>query len=316
MQVEGDDLYHLYIYISVYADNLESLKFILSRIESLIYSMEITSRRATYRNEQTFQSVLPLFINHKDVKGAARRNVLTSGLSSTYPFISSELCDSDGVLMGYNYHNSSLVIVDRFDTSKYKNANEVVLGTTGSGKSYKVKLDAERHRMQGTTVMIIDPDREYKKLCQCLGGTYVKLGPSSSNFVNIMDIRKSSFEDSLEEGQSLLASKIQKLHAFFSLVFSDITPSEKSLLDDKLIQTYELKGINFDDSSLLDNTPLQNINLEKRFKQMPLLSDLYELLEQDPNTKRLATLLKPMLRAHCRYLTNIQMLTFQINLLL
>ncbi len=311
MQINREDLYYLYLYITVYADDFKDLEYNLQRIEGLCAGMGLQTRRAGFRQEQAFICSLPLGINSKDLKGATRRNVLTSGLTSTYPFVSTELCDNDGVLIGYNEHNKSLVIIDRFNTGLYKNANMCILGTSGAGKSYLVKLLALRHRYLDITQMIIDPDREYGGVCNALEGTLLRVGPSSTTFINVMEIRESSFEEENDSGDSinkgLLASKINKLHTFFSLIFLDMTPTEKAYLDEKLVECYAGREITFDDNTLYDDTPTDRISVKRRFKsagQMPILEDLYKLLKKDTKTEKLASQLRPYIDGSLKFFNN------------
>ena len=113
-------------------------------------------------------------INHKDVKEATKKNILTEGLGATYPFISSSICDTNGIFIGKNIYNNSLIFVDRYDQEKYKNANMCVFGTSGAGKSYYIKLNILRYRLFGIEQYVIDPEREYTGLCNKLEGTLLK----------------------------------------------------------------------------------------------------------------------------------------------
>ena len=117
--------------------------------------------RAYFRQEQSFKAILPLMENSIDVKEASKRNVLTSGLLATYPFISSAIFDETGIFIGTNIYNNSLVFIDRYDKNKYKNANICIFGTSGAGKSFYTKLLILRCRLLGIEQYIIDPDREY-----------------------------------------------------------------------------------------------------------------------------------------------------------
>ena len=150
-------------------------------------------------------------INSEDVKITARRNVLTSSLVCTYPFISSSIFDEDGIFIGTNIYNNSLVFIDRFNKEKYKNANMCVFGTSGAGKSFFIKLLVLRYRLLGIEQYIIDPDREYTNICKELNGTILKIGPSSKTYINVFDIR----EESIEENSGYLVTKIGKLIRFF-----------------------------------------------------------------------------------------------------
>ena len=306
MQLESEDPYYLYLLVSIYAENKAELEERIRSIEAKIESMDIVARRADYRNEMGFKATLPLHQLSPELKKSTARNALTTGLATTYPFVSSEFCDNDGIFMGVNEHNQSMVIVDIFNTSLYKNANMVVLGTSGAGKTFLLQIIALRNRLQGINVMLIAPlkGHEFRRSCESIGGQFIRISPASGDCINIMEIRKSSLEIDLQDesldsngepsknsNSSLLLSKIQKLHIFFSLVFPDLTIEERQYLDDKLIEVYRLKGITFDNESLYSEE-IDRASNERKFKLMPILGDLYELLAKDHNTTRMALLLK------------------------
>ena len=133
IQVNNEDIYYLYIYVCVYSQDLNQIDNILNKIEGIIESKGLHTRRAYFRQEQSFKAILPLMENSIDVKEAAKRNVLTSGLLATYPFISSAIFDETGIFIGTNIYNNSLVFIDRYDKNKYKNANICIFGTSGAG---------------------------------------------------------------------------------------------------------------------------------------------------------------------------------------
>ena len=185
--------------------------------------------------------------NREIIKEAGKRNILTTGLLSTYPFISSTIFDKNGIFIGTNIYNNSLVFIDRYNTDKYKNANICIFGTSGAGKSFYTKLLILRYKLLGIKQYIIDPDREYNKICEKLKGVEIKLGPTSNTYINVLEIRK----ESIEEGESgYLAIKISKLIGFFNLIFGEMNEEEKALLEEKLIEVYNFKNINFNDKSL------------------------------------------------------------------
>ena len=216
MQINNEDLYFLYIYINIFSEDLKELEYSLNKIEGLLQSKGMQTKRANFREEQIFLSTIPLMENNIDIKDVSKRNVLTSGLLSTYPFISSSIFDEKGIFIGKNIYNNSLVFIDRYDTNKYKNANMCIFGTSGAGKSFYTKLLILRYRLLGIEQYIIDPDREYLNLCRELKGTEIKLGPSSNTYVNILEIRKESIEDS---NNGYLATKIRKAYWFFPYGF-------------------------------------------------------------------------------------------------
>mgnify|MGYP004526757679 FL=1 len=302
MQVNNEDLYFLYIYVNIFADNLKDLNFYLNSIEGLMQSKGMQTRRANFREEQVFKSCLPIMENDVDIKNSARRNILTSGLISTYPFITSSIFDEEGIFIGKNIYNNSLIFVDRYNTEKYRNANMCIFGTSGAGKSFYTKLLILRYRLMGIEQYVIDPEREYVNLAKELNGTEIKIGPSSNTFVNVFDIR----EESLEDGEKgYLATKIAKLIGFFNLIFGELNEEEKAILEDKIIELYNSKNINFDDESLF----IENKNniISKKFKSsldMPILEEFYDILKNDEKTKKFSIKLIPFIKGSLNFFNN------------
>ena len=244
-------------------------------------------------------------INHKDVKSVTKRNVLTSGLLGTYPFISSSLFDENGIFVGTNIYNNSLVFVDRYDNSKYKNANMCIFGTSGAGKSFYTKLLIIRNRLLGIEQYIIDPEREYQPIIKELDGTLIKIGPESKTFINILEIRQESLE---ENEKGYLATKIPKVLGFLNLIFGNIDEEEKAVLEEKLIKCYKKKGINFNDESLYKSIGQERVF--KHSKDMPILEDLYNILDEDERTKKFKIKLTPFVKGSLKFFnqyTNIKL---------
>lgn len=302
MQVNNEDLYFLYIYVDIFADNIKELEYYLNNIEGIMQSKGMQTRRANFREEQIYKSCLPIMENNIDIKNSAKRNVLTSGLLSTYPFITSSIFDEEGIFIGKNIYNNSLIFVDRYNTNKYKNANMCIFGTSGAGKSFYTKLLILRYRLMGIEQYVIDPEREYINLVKELNGTEIKIGPSSNTYINIFDIR----EESLEEGEKgYIATKIAKLIGFFNLIFGELNEEEKAILEEKIIEVYEIKNINFDDESLyIEN---KNNIISKKFKSnfdMPILEDFYNILNKDEKTKKFAIKLIPFIKGSLNFFNN------------
>ena len=296
IQLNNEELYFLYIYINLYADEIKELEYNLNKIEGISQSKGMQTRRANFRQEECFLAGLPLMENKKIIKESAKRNILTSGLLSTYPFISSTIFDKNGIFIGTNIYNNSLVFIDRYDTDKYKNANICIFGTSGAGKSFYTKLLILRYKLLGIKQYIIDPDREYNKICENLKGVEIKIGPTSSTYVNVLEIRK----ESIEEGErGYLAIKISKLIGFFNLIFGEMDEEEKALLEEKLIQVYKIKEINFDDKSLYNEN-----GKFKNSKQMPIIGDLFEILGKDEKTKKFKIKLIPFVEGSMKFFNN------------
>ena len=140
MQINNEELYYMYIYLTVFSKDKKELEYLLNKVEGMTQSRGIQTRRAYFREEQGYFSTLPLMQNNNYVKNVTKRNVLTSGLISTYPFISSTIFDEEGIFIGTNIYNNSLVFIDRYNTSKYKNANMCIFGTSGARKIILYKI--------------------------------------------------------------------------------------------------------------------------------------------------------------------------------
>ena len=297
MQINNEDLYFLHIYIELYDEDVNNLEYSINKIEGLLQSSGLNTRRAIFRQEQNFFACIPTFENSNDIKNIARRNVLTSSLVATYPFISSSIYDENGIFIGKNIYNDSLIFIDRFNKEKYKNANMCVFGTSGAGKSFYTKLLILRYRLIGIKQFIIDPEREYDKLAGNLDGELIKIGPGSNTFINIFDIRK----ESLEDNKGYLANKLTKLKGFFNLVFGTLDEAQYAILEEKLIQVYKKKNITFNDDSLYKD---KNKKIFKNSKDMPILEDLYKELENDKNTKFFKQKLAPFVYGSLDFLNN------------
>lgn len=314
MQVNNEDMYFLYVYIIVYSKEIQELEYYLNKIEGITQSKGLQTRRTNFREEELFLSCLPTMSNNKLIKEMARRNILTTGLLATYPFISSTIFDQDGIFIGTNIYNNSLVFIDRYDNKKYKNANICIFGTSGAGKSFYTKLLILRYKLLGIKQYIIDPDREYDNICEKLEGTNIKIGPTSNTYINILDIRSESIEDG-ENGY--LATKIGKLIGFFNLIFGQLNEEEKALLEEKLIETYNLKGITFNDESLYKRSEEKIMGKEfKESQDMPLLEDLYNILVSDKKTKKFAIKLIPFIKGSMKFFNNYTNIELEKDLII
>ncbi len=305
MQVNNEEMYYLYIYLLIYAEDKKELEYLINKIEGISQSKGLQTRRANFRQEEIFKSCMPIMENHKLIKNVAKRNILTSSLIATYPFISSTIFDEEGIFIGTNIYNNSLVFIDRYDTQKYKNANICIFGTSGAGKSFYTKLLILRYRLMGIKQYIIDPEREYVNLSEELKGTRIIIGPNSNTYINVLEIR----EESIEDGENgYLATKIGKLIGFFNLIFGDLNEEEKALIEEKLIETYKEKNINFDDKSLYKKENKKSIFKNK--KDMPILEDLYNHLKKDKKTEKFAIKLIPFVKGSMKFFnhhTNIEL---------
>lgn len=247
-----DRFFQLGLYIAVSSDSLNDLGEASKKLNSTLSSVLITAKTATLQMEDGFKSSIPMGQDRLFIT----RNMDTTSLASTFPFTSKMLTQDKGIMYGINQQNESLIIFDRFSL---ENANEVVLGKSGSGKSYLIKLEVARQFMFGAEAIIIDPEEEYKALASALGGENVSFTPSSPIKINPFDL-----SGLYTEGENELGLKILSLHALLKIVMGELSAAEDAILDRALMEAYRQKGITTDPKT--------------QKKQPPLMEDLYKIL--------------------------------------
>ncbi len=270
LQVGEERFFRFGLYFTIYGNSMDELEFIAHKVESMLGQQLVYSKPATSQQEQGFNSTVPQFTDQLQI----RRNMNTGAISTSFPFTSADLSQDNGILYGINMHNSGLVIFDRFSL---ENSNSVVFAKSGAGKSFTVKLEALRSLMFGTEIFIIDPENEYQRMADAVGGAYVRLSLSSATRINPFDLPKVV---DTEEADDALRSNIITLHGLLRLMMGGaqaqmvanggvaavpaLTPVEESDLDAALIETYAKAGIT--------NDPLTHTATP------PTIADLYDTL--------------------------------------
>ncbi len=253
---QGTEKFFKYaLYITVYADSLKELNETEAEIGSLLNAKMITTKVALFQQIDGLSSSFPLCEDKLFIT-----NSMNSGpLSTSFPFVSSNLTSDKGILYGINRHNNSLVLFDRFSL---ENANMVIFGKSGGGKSYATKLEILRSLMVGTDVIVIDPENEYQYLAETVGGAYFNISLTSPNNINPFDLTMPGPE---EKPEDILRGNIIELTGLLRIVLGQLTAEEESILDKALVETYASRDI----------TP------QADFKTVtpPLLSDLKTILE-------------------------------------
>jgi len=290
----NEDFYYCNILVTITGATKETLDWRVREMQKKMIAQDMEVQMCTFRMEDAFLSSLPLASIEKSLHKWSRRNMLTSGAASCYPLTSYELCDENGILIGVNKLNLSMIMMDFFNSLIYKNANLSILGTSGAGKTFVLQLIATRMRRKGIQVFILAPlkGHEFFRACNTIGGSFIQISPSSKHCINIMEIRSvdtaaAELIDEVVLDRSLLATKIDRLHIFFSLMIPDMTHEERQLLDETIIRTYQSFGISHDNDTLIDPSDSEG----KRFKPMPILGDLYNLLAERNETKRMANII-------------------------
>ena len=291
MNRQGEDFYYMHTLIEVTADDPETLERRVAAVEKLCVSVDMIARRCDYKNEQGFLSALPLLGLDADIERKSRRNALTSGVAAAFPFASYELSDRNGIFLGLNLYNRSPVFLDPYDDYKYTNGNWWIGGSSGAGKTFTLQCLGGRLRQQGRRVIFIVPQKghEFRPLCEMLGGLYLRLSPSSKDCPNLMAIRRRSLDSYsglrglAARDDSILADKISRLIIWYSLQKRDLTDEDKNYLDSSLVECYRRYGITFDNDTVTDEGG--------GFREMPIIADWYQVLQEKPETKHLAVVL-------------------------
>ena len=263
LQIGSERFFRYGLYVTIYADSIDELSFIQNEIESMFGQMLVYSKTASSQQEQGLNSTVPQMSDQLQI----RRNMNTGAVSTSFPFTSADLTQDNGILYGINMHNSGLVIFDRYSL---ENANMVVFAKSGAGKSFTVKLEALRSMMVGADVLIIDPENEYQKLSDAVGGSYIRLSLSSDTRINPFDLPRVIDSD---EADDALRANLVTLHGLLRLMLGGasannagvgLSPSEEADLDQGLIDTYARAGITSD--------PLTHTATP------PTMSNLYDVL--------------------------------------
>lgn len=267
LQQGTEKFFRFGIYVTAYGETEKETNELTKSIEAILEAQLVYVKPAIFKSEQGFNSTLPLANDELDIGTSMN----SAPLSTTFPFVSSTLSDNKGILYGINRHNNSLIIFDRF---QMENANMVVFAKSGAGKSYTVKLEVLRSMMLGTNVIIIDPENEYKHLCDAVGGTFIKISLNSKNHINPFDLPRISDEDDPED---ILRNNIANILGLLHIMLGNITPEEDSILDRAVHETYAVRDI----------TPQANINAITK-DSYPTMTDLYEVLRNMDGGENLA----------------------------
>lgn len=251
-------MFRLGLYITIYADSEKQLRDIETDLRSILESKLIYIKPALYQQAEGFISTTP----YGSDKLLIHTTLNTLPLSSTFPFVSFDLSSNEGILYGINLHNNSLVLFDRFSL---ENANEVVFGKAGGGKSYFVKTEILRYLMSGVEVIVIDPENEYKTLADAVGGSFISLSLTSPHHINPFDLPQPAPD---EEPANVLRTSIINLVGFMRMMLGGLTPEEDAIIDRALTETYAAKDI----------TPDTPPHLWK--ERIPLMEDFEEILSK------------------------------------
>jgi len=234
-----EKMFTMSLYIDSKAHDKKSLEKVSTMIKSKMSSIMVTPKIPSFQMYKGLRSVLPIQMDELSIT----REITSSAVSACFPFaITSLEHHATGILIGFNQINNIPIIIDPFELS---NPNILVLGTSGGGKSYTIKLLLMREFLEGVDINIIDPQAEYTDLCSTFKGKSVKIAPDSDNVINPMDLM----------GQPLEEKKLSLL-AFFRVLLGELTEGQRAILDDAIDGTYEDVGITKDPKTWSRKPPM------------------------------------------------------------
>lgn len=253
-------------YLLVRAPSRAALNDLTERVEKVLGRMQVQSRVATREQDSAFHACLP---EGQDRLGLTQ-TLTSSALAASFPFDGGTLAHREGVF--YGLARQSLVIFDPFDRG-LTNANAVVIAPSGAGKSYFTKLLALRNLEAGVDFFIIDPEDEYRRLCEAVGGQYVRLALASDQAINPFDLPLPGEGEPAGEARDPVAEQVDSLITLCGLMLAvpgkELDPEERAILDKALYETYAAAGIHPGDP-------------DSWGREAPLLGDLAARLEQMP----------------------------------
>ncbi len=233
LQTAQEKMFHVGVYISIYGSTEEELHQIENELRSILESRLVYVKPTLFQQKDGFVTTSPYGRDLLQVYTPMN----TAPLSSIFPFISFDLSSNEGILYGINKHNNSLVLFDRFTM---ENANMVVFGKAGGGKSYAVKLEILRSMMMGTDIIVLDPENEYKFLADAVGGSFLNISLGSENRINPFDLPQPTEDENPED---VLRSNIINIVGLIRIMLGGLTPEEDSILDRALSETYAARDI-------------------------------------------------------------------------
>ena len=253
-----------------YADSFEELRNIKSVIKNTLSSYGFGATELMFEQERSFKMTLPTM--YKELEDNYGLPVPISTVASAFPFVFQNLQDGqDAIHLGRDA-SGSLALFNIWERSSTRtNSNALIIGKSGSGKSTLVKKLARGEWARGSKIIIIDPEREYKEICEKLHGSWIDCGTGTQGIINPLEVRIGS------QNRNDLSRHFQIFRTFIKYYIPDLTPFELTQLEEVLIDIYKEKNIDFEtDVSILKN------------EDFPILDDVYQkVLEKSKNEKGL-----------------------------
>lgn len=298
IQMNRDKLYYVTAVVSVSADSVEELERSSKILEEVLAGKSIRARRMFLRQSEAFKSFVPILENHcEDLS----RNFNSGAAASLFPFASPEFSHKKGIPLGINLFTGSPVIFDNFIGPPFMtNYNLGIFATSGAGKSFLIKLLSMRGALLGIKTVFVDPDGEYNRMVQKMGGSVVKISTETENIINPFDVEEE--EDENEIRYVDIVQKIAEIKALVGMIVEGvmkdkISAEELAAVEEAVRDEYEARGINKSPESLYEKNIADSEEFYfKKKKEMPTLSSFVERLKKNPRGERIAAVMKPFLK--------------------
>lgn len=273
---EQENIFYVTVAIMVIASDMEELSRKSKKVESALAGSRMKGRTAMFRQEEALNAVSPYRYLQQEIKDIASRNMPVSTIAGAFPFNSSGLNDGRGYIFGKDNQGGIILIDPWIRGGDRTNSNWTILGIPGVGKSATVKHIFLNEYSQGTKIIIIDPEREYKDLADNLNGQWINCGGGVGGRINPLQVKEVPKDETDEElyndeghGMGSLALHFQTLRTFFKLYLKDLDDIDHAILEEVLEELYKSKGITW-------NTDTTNIPND----EYPIIEDLYNLMNK------------------------------------
>ncbi len=284
---EQENVFYVNISIMIYAQDKDSLEKKTKRVLSALAGSKMKGRTIMFKQEEALHAVSPYGICPQSIRDIASRNMPSSTVAGSFVFSTSGLNDGTGYIFGKDAEGGIILIDPWIRGGDRTNSNWTILGLPGVGKSTAVKHIFLNEYSQGTKIIIIDPEREYRDLCNNVGGKIINCGGGSGGRINPLQVKDIPLDeengdnsDTLfsDEGHGMgaLALHFQTLRIFFKLYLRNMDDIDQAILEEVLEELYTNFGITWStDTSKIDNT------------KYPIMKDLYDLLLNKANDSTL-----------------------------
>jgi conjugal transfer ATP-binding protein TraC len=275
VSVDNEKIFNSNLFINVYGDSRRDLDLNCSEFEYEVKRNNMKFDKLYFRQLFSWFSTLP--INFDFLKKESNE-IPASTIGASFPFANQKLFDKEGLFLGFNTSGNHVYFNQKIRNQERKNSNQIIIGTSGSGKSHLSKKEINFQVLSGTKIIVIDPEREYKNLCKYHNGQWIDVGNGTSGNINPLQIvigledeqENQNQNDQFQKNQNSISTHMQFLEEFISISTGGLKRKELNLLMIYLRKLYNKFKI-------YETTNIQDLKNE----EFPRFQDLYELIDFD-----------------------------------